>query len=103
MGPADAAATKKFFGFAENQSFYVPDDALANWRKAVKRGAMQEAEWNRLFASYANAFPEFAGGVRADTGRQVARRMEEGDSELHDRETGGDAQRGPAGNGRDLQ
>ena len=39
MGAADAAATKKFFGFPEDQSFYVPDDALANWREAVKRGA----------------------------------------------------------------
>ena len=39
MGPADVAATKKFFGFPEDQSFYVPDDALANWREAVKRGA----------------------------------------------------------------
>jgi transketolase len=39
MGPADAAATKKFFGFPEDQSFYVPDDALANWRKAGESGA----------------------------------------------------------------
>jgi transketolase len=38
MGAA-VAATKKFFGFPEDQSFYVPDDALANWRKAVDRGA----------------------------------------------------------------
>ena len=60
MGAADAAATKKFFGFPEDQSFYVPDDALANWRKAVKRGAAQEAEWNKLFAGYKSAFPELA-------------------------------------------
>ncbi len=39
MGAADTAATKKFFGFPEDQSFYVPEDALANWREAVKRGA----------------------------------------------------------------
>ena len=60
MGPEDAAATKKFFGFPEDQSFYVPDDALANWRTAVERGSAQEAEWNRLFASYAAAFPDLA-------------------------------------------
>ena len=60
MGPADAAATKKFFGFPENQSFYVPDDALANWRQAGDRGAAQEAAWNELFAGYARAFPELA-------------------------------------------
>ena len=50
---ADVAATKKFFGFPEDQSFYVPDDALANWRKAVDRGAALEAEWKKLFAGYA--------------------------------------------------
>jgi len=60
LGPADTAATKKFFGFPEDQSFYVPDDALKNWRQAVDRGAMLEAEWNKLFGQYAKEFPELA-------------------------------------------
>jgi transketolase len=60
MGAADVAATKKFFGFPEDQSFYLPDAALANWRKAVERGAKLEAEWKTLFAGYATANPELA-------------------------------------------
>ncbi len=60
MGAADTAATKKFYGFPEDQSFVLPDDALANWREAVKCGAAQEAEWNKLFAGYKSAFPELA-------------------------------------------
>ncbi|MGD1105785.1 MAG: transketolase [Terracidiphilus sp.] len=60
MGPADTAATKKFFGFPEDQSFYLPEDALANWREAGKRGAGQEAEWNKLFAGYKAEFPDLA-------------------------------------------
>jgi transketolase len=60
MGAADTAATKKFFGFPEDQSFYVPDDALANWRKAVDHGAALESEWKKLFTGYAAAFPELA-------------------------------------------
>ena len=60
MSAADTAATKKFFGFPEDQNFYVPDDALANWREAVKRGAAAEAEWNELFAEFKAAFPEQA-------------------------------------------
>ena len=60
MGPADTAATKKFFGFPEDQSFVLPDDALANWRGAVKRGEAAEAEWNKLFAGYKSANPELA-------------------------------------------
>ena len=57
MGAADAAATKKFFGFPEDQSFYVPDDALKNWRKAVDRGAALEAEWKQLFVALRRAVP----------------------------------------------
>ena len=60
MGPVNAAATKKFFGFPENQSFVVPDEALQNWRAAVDRGAQAEAEWTKLFDGYKAAFPELA-------------------------------------------
>ena len=60
LGAADTAATKKFFGFPEDQSFYIPEEALANWREAVGRGAKLEAEWDKLFAGYAAAFPELA-------------------------------------------
>src|SRR5208282_5695288 len=60
MNAEDTAATKKFFGFPEDQSFYVPEDALKNWREAVKRGAQAEADWNKLFAGYKAAFPEQA-------------------------------------------
>jgi transketolase len=60
MGPADTAATKKYFGFPEDQSFYVPDDALKNWRKAVDRGQALEAEWSGRFDAYAAEYPELA-------------------------------------------
>ena len=60
LGAEAVAATKKFFGFAEDQSFQLPEDALANWRNAVGRGAEFEAEWKKLFAGYATAFPELA-------------------------------------------
>ena len=60
LGAADVIATKKFFGFPEDQSFYLPEDALANWRQAGERGAGFESEWNKLFAGYAAAFPELA-------------------------------------------
>ena len=60
MGAEAVAATKKFFGFPEDKSFYVPEDALANWRKAVELGAALEADWKSLFAGYAAANPELA-------------------------------------------
>jgi len=60
LGAANVAATKKFFGFPEDQSFYVPDDALKNWRQAIDRGKQAEAEWNQRFDAYAKEFPELA-------------------------------------------
>jgi transketolase len=60
LGAEGVAATKKFFSFPEDQSFQVPDDALANWRKAVERGAAEETEWKTLFEGYRAANPELA-------------------------------------------
>jgi transketolase len=60
LGAANVAATKKTFGFPEDQSFYVPDEALANWRQAVDRGKQAEDEWNKRFDAYAKEFPELA-------------------------------------------
>ena len=60
LGAEAVAATKKFFGFPEDQSFYLPDEALANWRKAVDAGKQYEEEWNALFAAYKAANPELA-------------------------------------------
>ena len=72
LGAADTAATKKFYGFPEDQSFYVPDDALKNWRKAVDRGATAEAEWQHLFTHYAAEYRELA--VEFDRTRKGLRR-----------------------------
>jgi transketolase len=60
LGAANVAATKKFFGFPEDQNFYVPEDALKNWRQAVNRGQQMEAEWNQRFDAYAKEYPELA-------------------------------------------
>jgi hypothetical protein len=80
----------------------VPEDALANWREAVKRGAGLEAEWNKLFAGYKAAFPDLA----AEFERTQAGKLKAGweksipsfGTEAH-----GYAQRGPAGDERDLR
>lgn len=60
LGAEATAATKKFLGFPENESFVLPDEALANWRIAVPQGAAQEEAWKALFAGYKAAFPELA-------------------------------------------
>jgi transketolase len=53
-------ATKKKLNWPEDKTFYVPDDAKANWLQAVDKGKKYEQEWNDLFANYKKAFPELA-------------------------------------------
>src|SRR5580692_10043050 len=60
LGAEAVVATKKFFGFPEDKSFYVPDEALANWRTAVDRGRELEAAWKKKFEGYKTANPELA-------------------------------------------
>jgi transketolase len=60
LGAEGVAATKKFFGFPEDQSFYIPEEALAQWRTAIERGAEAEAAWTRKFAAYKAQYPELA-------------------------------------------
>ena len=61
LGADAVKATKRFFGFPEDQSFYVPEEALTNWRQAVSRGAEAEAAWEKLFEGYRAQFGELAG------------------------------------------
>jgi transketolase len=60
LGAQDTAATKKFYGFPEDENFYVPDDALKNWREAVDRGSAAESEWNQIFSHYAAEYRDLA-------------------------------------------
>jgi transketolase len=38
--------TKRHLGWPEDKQFYVPDEVLAHYRKAIERGAQQEKEWD---------------------------------------------------------
>jgi transketolase len=57
--------TKRHLGWPEDEEFYVPDEALANFRKAIERGAQMEAEWNALVEKYEAEFPDLAEVWRA--------------------------------------
>jgi transketolase len=60
LGPEEVKLTKKALGFDPEKSFYVPDEALANFRTAVDRGAKSQAEWLQRFEAWSAAFPELA-------------------------------------------
>jgi transketolase len=44
--------TKRHLGWPEDKQFYVPDEALVHFRKAIDRGAEFEREWKELVAKY---------------------------------------------------
>jgi transketolase len=60
LGAEAVKATKKFFGWPEDKTFYVPEEAAKNWLQAVDKGAKEESDWNALFANYRKSFPELA-------------------------------------------
>jgi transketolase len=71
LGADAVKATKHFYGFPEEQSFYVPEDALKNWRNAVDRGARAESDWKKLFESYRAQFPELAAEFERAQGKKL--------------------------------
>jgi transketolase len=59
------AETKRHLGWPEDKNFYVPDEALAHFRKAVERGEHAENTWRALVADYEKSHPEKAGEWRS--------------------------------------
>src|SRR5512135_465633 len=60
LGPEGALATKRFFGWPESPPFYVPDEALAHFRKCADKGERLESSWMALFGSYKQKYPDLA-------------------------------------------
>jgi transketolase len=50
--------TKRHLGWPEDEDFYIPDEALAQFRRAVERGEQQEREWDALVERYTSQFSE---------------------------------------------
>src|ERR1051325_6719015 len=55
LGKDEVIATKKNLGWPSTEPFWVPDEALAHWRKARDKGAREHADWNRRYETYKSA------------------------------------------------
>ena len=63
---ADAVReTKRHLNWPEDTSFYVPDEALNHFRKAVERGERAESTWRALVSDYEKSHAEKAGEWRS--------------------------------------
>lgn len=59
LGVENLAATKAFLGMSE-EAFSVAPEVYAHTAETARKGEKAEAEWSKLFAAYAEAYPELA-------------------------------------------
>jgi transketolase len=60
LGEDEIRLTKENLGWDPDKHFYVPDEALENFRRSCDRGRKLEDAWNALFEAYRNEHPEQA-------------------------------------------
>lgn len=58
LGEEEVKLTKENLGWPSDKVFYIPEEALAHFRKALERGKKEEAAWEKMQANYARTFPE---------------------------------------------
>ncbi len=61
LGEAELAAAKQLAGWPAEPRFFIPEDVLGLFRKAVSLGKGMEEEWQARFQAYARAWPQEAG------------------------------------------
>ena len=60
LGVEEVRLTKRALGWPEDRRFYVPDEALREFRACIARGAELEASWQRRVDAYRIAHPDLA-------------------------------------------
>ncbi len=58
LGPDEVLATKKNLGWPVEPKFFIPEESARRFREAVSRGERAEADWKRILADYAKAYPD---------------------------------------------
>jgi transketolase len=73
-GDVELDGAKENLGWPKEPRFYLPDETLAFFRQAVKRGADMEQAWQKKFEAYRAAYPELA----AELERRLAGKLPDG-------------------------
>jgi transketolase len=71
LGEDEVRLTKEAYGWDPNKQFFVPDEALAHFRRCCERGRELQAEWEQRFDSYREAHPELADQLLMIAGGQM--------------------------------
>lgn len=61
LGEEELKLAKKNLGWDPERKFFIPDDVLAFYRRAVERGREAETDWNMRFEAYKRLYPPLGG------------------------------------------
>jgi transketolase len=74
LGADEVRATKRAYGWPEDEAFLMPPEALARCREAVARGADAHSAWQASFDTWADNHPDLA----RDWRRRLDRKLPDG-------------------------
>lgn len=77
LGVDEIKLTKEGYGWDPEKQFFIPEEALAEFRKQVESGAQKEDEWNSRFESYAVEFNDEAMEFVRWLSRELPENLEE--------------------------
>jgi transketolase len=60
LGEEEVRLTKEVYGWDPDRLFYIPEEALAHFRRCCERGRELEGEWEERFEAYGQEFSEEA-------------------------------------------
>ena len=60
LGSEEIRLTKEKLGWPSEPEFFVPEEALTNFRQALDKGREMEGQWQSLFRSHEKVHPELA-------------------------------------------
>src|SRR5690606_12052785 len=83
LGADEVALTRQALGWPHEEPFLIPDDALADFRKAVPRGQELERECQQRFEKYATEYPDDAARFRREMAGQLPEGWEKGLPAFH--------------------
>ncbi|MBT2735694.1 transketolase [Bacillus sp. ISL-7] len=99
LGAEEARATKQVYGWHYEEDFFVPEEVKAHFEELKQRGISQEQQWNALFQSYQETYPELAKELQHaitgevlintediltfDTGKTISTRVASGEAINH--------------------
>jgi transketolase len=72
LGAKATAETKKNLGWPEDKSFYIPDEAAAEWNKCIEKGKKEHEAWQAKYEEYKKAYPELGAEYDRTTSMTLA-------------------------------